>query len=256
MDFDHETLQTLLAHIKAAVCSGGVPVATLVEMLVNLPACVSGPFPTTREIVETVVRQSPSVLFVDAHDKVHIRLKYCEKFTGMIEKHLRSAFKKLDTTTCFYNVKGHMTQVMTSYRFATVQLPRKAVVFVHKVYVENGRLDGPNRLGLMVGDIVAMDIVEKAENGTRSTATFDTVRVRLLEAAPQPVHNSRPHHGGAKPYCFRCSRHVKHNSGDSQPACNAASTSTVPHANNEQLSDQNGVIHSLDRNSGIIIFGS
>lgn len=164
----------------------------------------------------------------------------------MIEKHLRSAFKKLDTTTCFYNVKGHMTQVMTSYGFATVQLRRKAVVFVHKVYVENERLDGPNRLGLMVGDIVVMDIVEKAENGTRSTATFDTVACAQFAL----------HHGGAKPYCFRCSRHVKHNNGDSQPACNAASTSTVPHANNEQLSDQNGVIHSLDRNSGIIIFGS
>ncbi|KAL1472248.1 hypothetical protein MTO96_039471 [Rhipicephalus appendiculatus] len=41
------------------------------------------------------------------------------------------------------------------------------------------------------------------------------------------------------------------------PVCNAVPTAMVPYANNEeQLSKQVGVIHSLDRDSGVITFGS
>ncbi|XP_049275854.1 uncharacterized protein LOC119407198 [Rhipicephalus sanguineus] len=248
---NEDTLHTLLAHIQIAVWRDGVPITKLIKMLAQLPASTRGPFPATRETIELVVRRFPSALFIDAYDKVHNRSKDSPVSAGVTRKHTLSAYK-LSTIMRFYDVKGRMTQVMSGYGFATMEHPVKSLVFVRNIYVEHARPDDPNRLGLIVGDVIIMDV---EENVASKTAPFDAVRVRLLEAAQQHGHNLRTTSVVSRANNVRFdATPVKHLKGATQSACNAPPT--VPYANNkEQLSNQVGVIHSLDRNGGIITFG-
>ncbi|KAL1423988.1 hypothetical protein MTO96_020587 [Rhipicephalus appendiculatus] len=140
-ELSNDALQTLLAHIRTAVASSGVPVATLVEMLAQLPASIRGPFAATRETIQLVVGCFPSALFIDAYDKIHLCSKDCGASTGESRKYMLSANRKMNTITHFRDVKGRMTKVMNSYGFAMMERRLKSLVFVPKMFVEHGRRD-------------------------------------------------------------------------------------------------------------------
>lgn len=57
---DAVTLQTILAHIQTAVRRDGVPIATLEEMLAQLPTTFRGRFEATRETKKFFMRSSVS----------------------------------------------------------------------------------------------------------------------------------------------------------------------------------------------------
>ncbi|XP_037504018.1 uncharacterized protein LOC119378974 [Rhipicephalus sanguineus] len=254
-EFNNDALHTSLACIQSAVRRDGVPITTLIQMLAQLPASVRGPFAATRETVELVVSRFPTAFFIDSYDNVYVRSKDCQASTGASKKYTLSANKKMNTITRFHDVKGCMTKVMSGYGFATMEHPVKSLVFVHKMFVEHGRPDDPNRLGLLVGDVIIMDV---EENGSCPTVRFNAARVRLLEAVPQPAHNLRP--TTAVPHANNIhsdAAHVRHLEGGTWPAHSSPPTMAVPYTNNkEQLLNQVGVIHSLDREGGVISFGS
>ncbi|KAL1423987.1 hypothetical protein MTO96_020586 [Rhipicephalus appendiculatus] len=250
-ELSHDALQTLLVHIRTAVARSGVPMATLIEMLAQLPASVRGPFAATRETIELVVSCFPSALFIDSYDKIHLCSKDCGASTGESRKYTLSANRKMNTITYFRDVKGRMTKVMSGYGFATMEHPVKSLVFVHKMFVEHGRRDDPNRLGLLVGDVIIMDV---EENASCPLVHFNAARVRLIEAVPQPAHNLCP--TTAVPHANDIHSDAAHVRHGTWPADSSPPTVAGPYANNkEQLSNQVGVIHSLD-GDGAISFGS
>ncbi|KAH6921868.1 hypothetical protein HPB50_005599 [Hyalomma asiaticum] len=123
---------------------------------------------------------------------------------------------------CPRNAKGCIDQVESGYCFAKMEHSEESLVDVHRDAVKHGRPDDPNRLGPRVGDM---------GNCSSSPVQFNATHVNILEGAgfegaSLPVHHPLP-------------------------------ATVVPRASEaEQVLNQVGIIHSCDRDGGIITFGT